>query len=228
MTSTEIDRVALAEPVYRDLLRSIISGERKPGTRLKERELSELYSVSRVPVRQAIQRLEAEGFALSEPRRGASVRTVSTDDINQLFDARLCIEPFATRLATQRVKAGIANPARLEKLLGESTHSFQSGDAVGGLKSNLAFHDEIVRLGNNALLVDFLQPMIGRMEWVFGLTHASREASQTHEHQQLFDAVLSGNAELAAAQAYSHIELAREPTLAALESVLANPTLSLS
>jgi len=225
MTSAETERVALAEPVYRDLLRSIICGDRKPGTRLKERELSELYSVSRVPVRQAIARLEAEGFALSEPRRGASVRTVSINDIHQLFDARLCIEPFATRIAARRVHAGTADPSRLERLLNESTRPFSSNDPAAGLQSNLAFHDEMVRLSDNALLIDFHQPMLGRMEWAFGLTHASREDSQTHEHQQLFEAVVSGNAELAAAQAYSHIELARAPTLAALESFLASPPL---
>ncbi|MDJ0338557.1 GntR family transcriptional regulator [Cryobacterium sp. PH31-O1] len=220
MTSAETDRESLAEPVYRDLLRAIISGARSPGTRLKERELSELYSVSRVPVRQAIQRLEAEGFALSEPRRGAVVRKVSTDDINQLFDARLCIEPFATRMAADRLQAGIGDSSRMHEFLLDSTRSFEVGDGARGLNSNLGFHDEIVRLSGNTLLVDFLQPMLGRMEWVFGLTHASREAEQTLEHQQLYEALVSGNAELAAAQAYSHIELGRAPTLAALESFL--------
>ncbi|MEO6199717.1 MAG: GntR family transcriptional regulator [Cryobacterium sp.] len=216
----EPDREALAEPVYRDLLRAIISGSRGPGTRLKERDLSEHYSVSRVPVRQAIQRLEAEGFVESEPHRGAVVRRVSTNDINQLFDARLCIEPFATRMAAQRLGAGIGDPTRIRMLLLDSTRSVGVGEVPDDLNSNLGFHDEIVRLSGNTLLVDFLQPMLGRMEWVFSLTHASREAEQTLEHQQLYDAIVSGNAELAAALAHAHIELARAPTLLALESFL--------
>ncbi len=220
MTSVQPDREALAEPVYRDLLRAIISGIRGPGTRLKERELSEHYSVSRIPVRQAIQRLEVEGFVATEPHRGAVVRKVTTDDINQLFDARLCIEPFATRLAAERLSAGIGDPTRLRALLVDSTTSFELDSNAHEINSNLAFHDEIVRLSGNQLLVEFLQPMLGRMEWVFGVTHASREAEQTLEHQQLYDAVLSGNGGLAAAQAYAHIELGREPTLATLESFL--------
>ncbi len=222
MTSvtTEPDREALAEPIYRDLLREIISGRRGPGSRLKERDLSEHYSVSRVPVRQAIQRLESDGFVESEPHRGAVVRRVSTNDINQLFDARLCIEPFATRMAAQRLAAGIGDPTRIGLLALDSTPSFAGDDAPYDLRSNLDFHDEIVRLSGNDLLVDFLQPMLGRMEWTFGLTHASREVEQTLEHRQLYEAIVSGNAELAAALAYAHIEQARAPTLSALESFL--------
>lgn len=216
------DREGLADSVYRSLLRSIISGEPAPGARLKERELSERFEVSRVPVRQALQRLEAEGFVLTEPHRGAVVRPVTADDIAELFDARLCIEPFATRQAALRVHAGIASADRLVALLARSERHLAAGETSAGIESNVQFHAELVRLSGNGLLVRSLAPMLGRMEWIFRLTHEARgESEHSLEHRQLVDAIVGGKAELAAAQAYAHIELGRGPILEALEPFLA-------
>lgn len=218
----DVDREALADGVYRALLRSIIAGESAPGARLKERDLSERYAVSRVPVREALQRLESEGFIATEPHRGAVVRRVTRRDIEELFDARLCIEPFATRHAATRLRDGLASPARLEALLTRSQRHFSAGEESAGISSNLDFHEEVVRLSGNSLLVRSLKPMLGRMEWIFQLTHDAREDEQVLEHVELYDALVAGNAELAAAQAYTHIELGRSPVLAALEPFLAD------
>ncbi|WP_082492434.1 GntR family transcriptional regulator [Leifsonia sp. Root4] len=216
------DREGLADGVYRALLRSIISGEPAPGARLKERELSERFEVSRVPVRQALQRLESEGFVVTEPHRGAVVRSVTADDIAELFDARLCIEPFATRQAALRVHAGLASAARLAELLARSERHLAAGETAEGIESNVQFHAEMVRLSGNSLLVRSLEPMLGRMEWIFRLTHEARgESEHSLEHRQLLDAIVGGKAELAAAQAYAHIELGRRPILEALEPFLA-------
>src|SRR4051794_33706904 len=112
-----LDGSALAERVYRGLLRTIIDGDLTPGAWLKERDLSERFEVSRVPVRQALQRLEVEGFVTMSRNRGASVTPVTRADVEELFDARLCIEPYATRLAATRVHAGQADPSGLRELL---------------------------------------------------------------------------------------------------------------
>lgn len=218
--ASEAEREALAEGVYRRLLRAIVAGDPAPGTRLKERELSERYAVSRVPVRQAIQRLEAEGFVMTEPHRGAVVRGMTTDDIHELFDARLCVEPFATRIAAERLGTGVGDPTRLAEILEGSREAFAAGDEPEGISMNLAFHAEIVRLSGNRTLVQWLRPMLGRMEWIFRLTHEAREEDQILEHQQLYDALVTGKGELAAAQAYSHIELGRDPILRSLAPYL--------
>ncbi|PPL15660.1 hypothetical protein GY24_13950 [Microterricola pindariensis] len=202
------------------MLRSIIAGEAAPGSRLKERELSERFEVCRIPVRQALQRLESEGFVVAEPRRGAVVRPMTRHDVEELFDARLCIEPFATRQAALRLFAGIEAADALVEILSSAQTQFAGGDEAEGISSNLRFHAEIVRLSGNSLLVRSLQPMLGRMEWIFRLTHGAREGDQAGEHRQLYDALVQGKGELAAAQAYAHIELGRAPTLAALAPYL--------
>jgi len=211
---------ALADVVYRALLQAIIAGDPRPGSRLIERELAERYEVSRVPVRHALQRLESEGFVVTEPRRGAVVRLFTRGDLEQLFDARLCIEPFATGRAARRIAQGLESPDRLAALVEQSEDRFSAGDESAGISANLRIHAEIVRLSGNDLLIRSLAPMLGRMEWVFRLTHEARDEEQAHEHERILDALVAGNAELAASLAYAHIELGRAPILAALADVL--------
>jgi DNA-binding GntR family transcriptional regulator len=203
----------LAQRVYREMLRDIMAGELAPGSRLKERDLSDRYAASRIPVRQAIQRLEGEGFVMSEPRRGAVVRRVTLSDANDVFDARLCIEPFAARLAARRVAAGLEDPAHLAALLHD--------DGSGGtrLPMSLEFHAELVRLSGNRLLSDLIRPLFGRMEWIFQITARARHDEQIEEHVQLYATLVRGEGDLAAALTYAHIELGRAPVLEALEGL---------
>ena len=212
----EGDRSALADRVYRDLLRAIIEGEAVPGAWLKERELSERYEVSRIPVRQALQRLETEGFVSTSPHRGANVTAITRADIHDLFDTRLCFEPFAAQRAAERVAAGHATVRGLREL-----HEAASvADPEAARIASLDFHSEIVRLSGSKLLLRSLGPLIGRMEWVFRLTRDAREREQTDEHVELVDSIAAGRGPLAAAQMYAHIDMSREPVIARLDGVL--------
>lgn len=213
--TVEAEAEALADGVYGALLRDIVADELRPGTWLKERDLSERYGVSRVPVRQALHRLESEGFVQTSPRRGAVVSPVTAADIEELFDARLCIEPFAARQAALRVAAG-APATRLGDVLAASEASFAEGADLDGIALNLRFHAEVLALSGNSLLARSLQPMLGRMEWIFRRTSRAGEPDQLREHRALYDAILSGDGQLAAAVAYAHIERGRRPALEAL------------
>lgn len=204
---------ALAERVYRELLRAIIEGEVKPGEWLKERDLSERFAVSRIPVRQALQRLEGESFVQISRNRGARVTAVTREDVEEIFDARLCIEPYAARRAALRVHSGVEDADRLRAILGRVLEPPVAGE-LG--ESNLAFHLEIVRLSGNRILERSLRPMLGRMEWIFHLTQTTRVTEHAEEHQQLLDAIVAGRGEVAAAQSYAHIDQARVSILEAL------------
>lgn len=207
------DGSALAERVHRGLLRDIIIGDLAPRAWLKERDISEQYGVSRVPVRQALQRLEAEGFVVMTRNKGASVAEVARADVEELFDARLCIEPFATRRAAHRVHAGVASAQRLQEHL---EHALAPTQALELGESNLAFHWEIVRLSGNRILERSVLPLLGRMQWIFGTTQSTLEQEHATEHQELFDSIVQGRGEVAAAQAHAHIEQAAQPIIEAL------------
>jgi len=218
VVDTDAGAEALADGVYGALLRAIVADELRPGTWLKERELSERYGVSRVPVRQALHRLESEGFVKTSPRRGAVVSPVTSTDIDELFDARLCIEPFAARQAARRVADGV--PATLlQDVLAASEASFAEGDDSDGITLNLRFHAAVLDVSGNTLLARSLQPMLGRMEWIFRRTSRAGEPDQLREHRALYEAIVAGDGDLAAAIAYAHIERGRRPALAALGPV---------
>ncbi|XAS68403.1 GntR family transcriptional regulator [Micrococcaceae bacterium Sec5.7] len=213
------DDEARAEQIYQLVLEGIVAGKFAQGMRLRERELSEMYDVSRIPVREAIQRLEQDGFVATFPRRGAVVRQLTLTDVNELFDVRLCLESFAARRAAERVGAG--HPAEgLKELVDETRRAIDENRPDDVVLISTAFHAEIVRLTGNTLLIESVKPLFGRMRWIFGLAHNRSNELQRDEHVELCRAILSGQSELAAALSYSHIELGRAPVLAGLAGTL--------
>ncbi|MBT2552218.1 GntR family transcriptional regulator [Arthrobacter sp. ISL-5] len=213
------DDEARAEQVYQLVLEGIVAGKYAQGMRLRERELSEVYNVSRIPVREAIQRLEQDGFVETFPRRGAVVRQLTLTDVNELFDVRLCLETFAARMAAIRVSAGQPG-GRLQELLDETRQAIDDDRTDDVVRLSAEFHAEIVQLSGNRLLIDSVKPLFGRMRWIFGLAHNRSNELQRDEHMELCKAILGGKADLAYSLAYSHIELGREPVLAGLAASL--------
>lgn len=218
-TLTGRDDEARAEQVYQLVLEGIVAGKYERGMRLRERELSELYNVSRIPVREAIQRLEQDGFVATFPRRGAVVRQLTLTDVNELFDVRLCLETFAARMAAVRVAAGEPG-GRLQELLHDTRQAIDDERTDDVVRLSAQFHAEIVRLSGNRLLIESVKPLFGRMRWIFGLAHNRSNELQRDEHMELCNAILRGKADLAYSLAYSHIELGREPVLAGLAETL--------
>ena len=89
----------LSMQIYESLREAIIEGRIAPGTRLREQALADEFDVSRVPLREAIPQLEAEGFVRTLPRRGTVVTHLTMRDIHDLFDIRESLEALAARLA---------------------------------------------------------------------------------------------------------------------------------
>ena len=193
----------------------IISGDFAPGSRLRERELSQALDVSRVPVREALQLLEAEGFIDTSPRRGATVKQITLRDVNELFDVRLSLEVLAARLAAQAAARGESS-ARLQQMMDRAEEATLRHDHAQIPLSNTALHAEIVSMGGNALLEYSMKPLLGRMQWLFTLTGHLDPLVQCAEHLSLCKAIYDGRAELAAALAFAHVELGREPSLRGL------------
>ncbi|MGO4250235.1 GntR family transcriptional regulator [Paenarthrobacter sp. RAF54_2] len=213
------DDEARAEQVYQLVLEGIVTGTFAQGGRLRERELSDMYGVSRIPVREAIQRLEQDGFVATFPRRGAVVRQLTLTDVNELFDVRLCLETFAARMAATRVAEG-HSAGRLEELMEASNAAIDEDRADDVALISAELHAEIVRLSGNRLLIESVKPLFGRMRWIFGLAHNRSNELQRDEHKELCNAILKGRPDLAYSLAYTHIELGREPVLAGLAETL--------
>ncbi|MFP3461555.1 GntR family transcriptional regulator [Arthrobacter globiformis] len=197
----------------------IISGDFAPGSRLRERELSQSLDVSRVPVREALQQLEAEGFIDTSPRRGATVKQITLRDVNELFDVRLSLEVLAARLAAQAAAHGEPS-LRLRQVMDRAEEATRARDQAQIPLLNTALHAEIVSMGGNTLLEYSMKPLLGRMQWLFTLTGHRDPQVQCAEHLSLCQAIYDGKAELAAALAFAHVELGRAPSLQRLAGQL--------
>lgn len=222
MTSSDSDVEdprPLSTRVYADLRDRIIIGELPLGSRLRERELADTMGVSRVPLREALPQLEADGFITTALRRGASVTQLTMRDVEELFEVRLGVEVYATRLAAVRVSQG-ADTGALRASLERAVCAVEGEDDIEMTERNADLHEEIIRLAGNSLLSTMMRPVSGRDRWIFRMTAHRDPVVACREHRELCEAIFAGHPDHAAALAYTHIERGRTPTLETLRHVL--------
>lgn len=193
--------------VVRDAIRTrIFEGHYVPGTRLVERDLAEEFNVSRLPIREALRMLRQEGLISDRGARGAEVSTLGPKDVEDLFDVRQSLEVLASRLAA--VRATAEDLEALKKHLDDADHFLATGAIVEAHRANSEFHDAVTRIADNGFLKAALEPLQGRMHWLF--RHVSNLPELIEEHRVLYAAIASGDPERAAEQSLSHIGKYRE------------------
>lgn len=191
----------------RDALRTrIFEGHYAPGTRLVERDLAAEFSVSRLPVREALRMLRQEGLISDRGARGAEVSTLSPKDVEDLFDVRQSLEVLACRLAA--IRATEQDLAFLKGLLDDAEGFLAKGAVREAHRSNSEFHDAITSIADNNFLKSALEPLQGRMHWLF--RHVADLPELIREHRALYAAIATGDPDRAAAQSASHIGKYRE------------------
>lgn len=201
-----------AEVAVRD---GIILGRFAPGCRLRERELSIELGVSRVPVREALRNLEFQGFVTIQPRRGAIVREMSAQDVDELFDLRTALEPLAAGIAARKYQAGHPHEG-LDRAMEKAQRATDSSDAQAILLANSDFHSELVLAARHQMLTDAMAPVLARTRWLFAQTADRSAEIQSHEHHQIYESIRSGQETLASAYMLAHVESGRQPSLDAI------------
>ena len=212
------DNRSLAHKVYEHLRDSIIEGELPPGTRLLERELSDRLGVSRIPIREALPQLEAEGLITTLPRRGAIVTQLTLRDIDELFNVRTSLEVLAARLASRQPADRCT--ALLSPAFARAELATAGGQQAEIAAANAAFHQAIIQLAGSRLLNSIMTPISARVRWLFRLTSDRDPGILCTEHHELHEAIRAGDTELAASLAYVHVERGRRPSLQTLEGIL--------
>jgi DNA-binding GntR family transcriptional regulator len=199
---------AVRERVQAELRERIVSGQLPPGARLVERELAEAMGVSRVPVREAIRTLTAEGFVVALSPRRVVVRELTPKDVDELFELREALEVFAAGLAAQR--ATPAELVALEGLLDQAALATGKRAAEDITELNTRFHERILAMAGNSLLAAALEPLEGRLR---RLTRHNEHWDQLlREHRQLLRAIASGDPERARTCALEHVRVNRAVT----------------
>jgi DNA-binding GntR family transcriptional regulator len=147
-----ITRRLLRHEVHVAVMDLILRGELEPGARINESRLAEQLGVSRTPLREALHRLEQEGFLRSEPNQGFIVHRLTEREVRDLYPVLWMLEGAALREATNRGGVDLERLKRLDTERLASRH-----DLVREYDIDVEWHTELVRNCPNALLLDLIR-----------------------------------------------------------------------
>jgi len=209
----------LRDVVFDTLRDAIIQGRLEPGERLMETQLAEELGVSRTPVREAMRRLEQEGFIVMVPHKGAYVAGITLRDIADVFEVRAALDSLAAGLAAQRITEDELE--ELEKALVRLSEDTIAGNVEKIVKSDEAFHEIIYRASRNERLLQIiinLQEQIHRFRTT-SLSRPGRAKITIEEHRKIVEAISEHNVALSQTLAMEHTESAEQNLLSAIGEV---------
>lgn len=177
----------LRDRVYEALLELITTRALQPGQHLVESELAGHLGVSRQPVREALQRLNTEGWVDLRPAQGAFVHEPTEEEADQLLTVRTLLEAEAARLAA--VNAGSAGIAVLEELCAEGERAVDADDVDAAVAMNARFHAKVMELAGNAVLAELAAQVDRRVRWYYTPVARQRGLTSWIEHRTLIDAI---------------------------------------
>ena len=190
----------LKDKVYDGLKQAILSmnvyaelGE----TRLDERELSENFGVSRTPVREAITRLEQEGFVKVIPRRGAFVVRKTKKEILEMITVWAALESMAARLITER--ATDKEIASLRRMFATFDNDRVQAKIDEYSETNIEFHQAILSMSKCDLLNQMAENLLAHMRWIRmrTISEDDRASRSIIDHMHIIEALEKRDADLA-------------------------------
>ncbi|MCS7255992.1 MAG: GntR family transcriptional regulator [Thermomicrobium sp.] len=206
------DGDSLVDHVYRTLLEALVTGRLSPGQTVTQEELAVLTGASRTPVREALVRLEADGFVTVRGTRGIRIREFTVTDMERAWEARLAIEPFAARLAAER-----RDPQAIEQMeLAIFRQRRYPSELIRSLLANRDFHVAMVAASQNEHLL-----RCSRLLWnlqlaapIFREQYRSTEnvLQWADEHEAILRAIVRGEGEAAEELARAHLLANRPPS----------------
>ena len=199
----------LRNEVYERIKKDILSREHEQGSWLQEEELAEKYQVSRTPVREALQRLQSDGFLEIIPRRGAFVVKLTFKTVMEMAEVREALEDLAISHAVNRI-----SEEELQEL-----HACVDPQAVESIenKSEIArrmthFHHLLAKASGNETLSVILSRIYDKLDMYRSkaLGDPERLSRRLKEHREIVEAIEKGNAKLAKARNRAHMRNVKE------------------
>jgi DNA-binding GntR family transcriptional regulator len=203
--------VPLRQSVYDALIDLIVGGELPPGQHMVETDLARQLGVSRQPIREALHRMEAEGWVDLRPSQGAFVHVPTDSEVDELLDVRALLEAETARLA-----AASSSPARSAQLAGlreicrAGEAAAEADDFGTAVTANNAFHTEIAAMGGNSVLAELADIVGRRVQWYYRMVAPARGQGSWTEHAEMIAAIEARDPERAQALARRHTERTRQ------------------
>jgi len=206
---------SLRNGVEQHILSEIWAGRLKPGDRLLEVELAGTLGVSLTPIREAFFRLVNYGQIVHKPRRGFYLASPEAQHVDDIYALRSVLEGLAASCAATRIRPDEVR--ELEELIAEGAQAALAGDSLRNAGCNARFHTVIVQAARHALLERAWQ-MFPPLHWL-GIPESVPPVTPAlltnwvARHQQILDAIMTGNPQLAEREARKHIRISATHTL---------------
>ena len=207
-----------AERAYESIKRAVIRCELQPGSQVTEEELAERFSIGRAAVRPALKRLYQEQLVHAASLRRYVIAPITIKEAQDVFEMRMLLEPAAARKAAGKVDA--AQLRRLDELCRAHYETGDRDSAEAFLAANTEFHVTVARASGNAILAETIAMLLDREARLNHLSHMLRDRNVDafHEHSELVDALVAGDADRAECVMADGIRAARSFVLEAMLS----------
>lgn len=206
----------VAARIYGAVKEQIMDGRYAPGARITEQHIAAKFSTSRTPVREAMRRLVADGFAVFKPNSGTLVRQWSQAEVRQIFELRVMVEgEIAGHAATGITAAEVEELLRLQDGIESGGPDTGAANTARIAPLNREFHRVIARASHNDRLVSMLANAIEVpiVQQTFRRYSPQRLARSFSHHRELIDALSAHDSAWAKAVMSSHIHSAKQTLL---------------
>ena len=192
----------LTERVYRMLREDIVNLRMKPGDKISEVKLAEIYNVSRGPIRNAVQKLQQENLVVVKPQVGTIITPISFEKAGDILEIRLLLEPHAAEIAAKHIQE--EDIEFLEKKFEELN---SSEDREKLFETDIALHHTIWRLCGNKEIPNIINGYRDEIQRIrlSTIDLANRLVPTVTEMKKIFEALKARNPEGARESMYAHI-----------------------
>jgi DNA-binding GntR family transcriptional regulator len=209
---------SLVDEAAAALRASILSGEIRAGARIRIRELEDRLGISRIPIREALRRLEAEGLVKSTPHRSTVATPLSLTELWDVYDVREALEIRAAKRSVARLRPEqleTANEARIE-----AAAAIHEGDRARFFEANHRFHRLLREPGSNPTMEHIIQQLLQTADRYTNLALDVAEVAGVAEaqHRRIYEAYAARDWPAVKKETLAHLHITRNTVLEALHS----------
>lgn len=194
-----------AERAYAQIKGRIITAQMPPGSVINETQLMTEFALGRTPIREAIKQLQMENLVQVAPRKGMYVAEVAVTDLSQIFEVRVELESFATKLAAQRI---VGSEIKELERLAKDFQEVDPYDKDSLIKLDGEFHSLLAKATHNKFLIKEIKYYynLSLRIWYIALNYTKPEEIDVNAHIEILQAIQAQDAEKAEQRMRKHIQ----------------------
>lgn len=224
MTTNIIIPATLIETIYANIKKDIIEDYLKPGSKIIVRELSERYSVSETPIKQALHRLVMEGLVENIPRKGMRVKTITWSEIDDILDMRLMMDLYLIKRVMMTLDGNSILHAKFEENIRKHLEYAKNNENISDYQTvyqlDHNFHELYLECAGNKKALEVFNRLNTHSYsvYLYGKQPRSKTVAGVMEHQMIYDALCEKDEEKAKKYVESHSKNAKEIIYLTLKS----------